>query len=658
MHKSPRALAIEAQPIDPRLLNIAGDATTPCGNDYRDTFLNDERNHAAMPWSPAHEALVLSLLQTAQPGDGTYNVPLGEAEGVILVSRPGRTHLHDLPEEMAARWPKIHEVDILVEDGRQRRRCAVVINERLEWIADVFMTQLLSTDAPTIDDLKRKLIDFGPDGASPTVYADGPDGFTLPLAICCGNYEQEPKVGSLVAPWLTKGFVEAITSSTTPFFTEEGEVIPLYLRLDVRGEDIDLSDPTLLLHNILRKESVIPTPRAVKAQQVRRLLDLRTPEGEPVYTAYTLAQKLGLSADTIHHLVEYLAIDEKIRAAVNADQISLKLAVTGREAICFGYDDKNRRHLLPAETQIAIFTRLCEAFRVEVVDGGIADNMATRAVLRKIKAEALEGTEFAAGTARPGRETASVKASREAAARVGVDVFDDMAKGLSRVAAEAAAEEDEGDSDYSAATGGDTAADKTAAKPKKPSIADRHVEEASKPASMPTMRVLREQIQDRAKKLRTRVEEFDMRNDDDVDSNGLVLSTAHAVLCYLDGDSTALIRFPVLAEALRGVVSGTSASAAAVTPRPVAAAPAAAPSKSPFVVADTVAKAVDLWEEAKETEPRQIAAHLNEAAESLRAPEEVLIQAAAKLESILKDFATRPLHENVAVHVREALYAL
>jgi len=175
---------------------------------------------------------------------------------------------------------------------------------------------------------------------------------------------------------------------------------------------------------------------------------------------------------------------------------------------------------------------------------------------------------------------------------------------------------------------------------------------------MPTMRVLREQIQDRAKKLRTRVEEFDMRNDDDVDSNGLVLSTAHAVLCYLDGDSTALIRFPVLAEALRGVVSGTSASAAAVTPRPVAAAPAAAPSKSPFVVADTVAKAVDLWEEAKETEPRQIAAHLNEAAESLRAPEEVLIQAAAKLESILKDFTTRPLHESVAVHVREALYAL
>jgi uncharacterized protein (UPF0147 family) len=177
---------------------------------------------------------------------------------------------------------------------------------------------------------------------------------------------------------------------------------------------------------------------------------------------------------------------------------------------------------------------------------------------------------------------------------------------------------------------------------------------------MPTMRVLREQIQDRAKKLRTRVEEFDMRNDDDVDSNGLVLSTAHAVLCYLDGDSTALIRFPVLAEALRGVVSGTSTSVASVPTaiRPVTAAPAAAPSKSPFVVADTVAKAVDLWEEAKETEPRQIAAHLNEAAESLRAPEEVLIQAAAKLESILKDFATRPLHENVAVHVREALYAL
>jgi uncharacterized protein (UPF0147 family) len=236
-----------------------------------------------------------------------------------------------------------------------------------------------------------------------------------------------------------------------------------------------------------------------------------------------------------------------------------------------------------------------------------------------------------------------------------------MAKGLSRVAAEAAAEEDEGDSDYAAAVGSD-GGDKTAVSKKKPSIADRHVEEASKPASMPTMRVLREQIHERAKKLRANVETFDLRGDDDVDSNGLVLSTAHAVLCYLDGDSTALVRFPVLAEALRGVVAAVAPSASAVAaptnPRPVT----AAAKPSPFAIADmakdTVAKAVDLWEEAKETEPRQIAAHLNEAAESLRAPEEVLIQAAAKLESILKDFATRPLHENVAVHVREALYAL
>jgi len=634
MNKSPRALAIEAQPFDPALLTIAGDATTPNGARYADTFLNDYRNPDMIAWSPAHEALVLSLAQTAK-AHGHVNVPIGEPDGVILMGD-----------------------DKVIEDGRQRRRCSVVFNARLRWIADVFMTQLLSTDAPTIEDLKQKLIDAGPDGEATGVHTEGNDGI-LPPPICRGSYDAPTlQPGDVIAPWLTKGFVEAITSSTTPFFTEEGEAIPLYLRLDVRGEDIDLSNPTLLLHNILRKESVIPTPRAVKAQQVRRLLDLRTPDGEPVYTAYTLAQKLGLSADTIHHLVEYLAIDEKIRAAVNADQISLKLAVTGREAICFGYDDKNRRHLLPAETQIAIFTRLCEAFRVEVADGGIADNMATRAVLRKIKAEALEGTEFAAGTARPGRETASVKASREAAARVGVDVFDDMAKGLSRVAAEASAEEDEGDSDYSAATGGDSATDKTAAKAKKPSIADRHVEEASKPASMPTMRVLREQIHERAKKLRANVETFDMRGDDDVDSNGLVLSTAHAVLCYLDGDSTALVRFPVLAEALRGVVSAAAVPTVAA-PRPVA---AATSKPSPFAVADMakdiVAKSVDLWEDAKQTEPRQIAEHLNTAAEDMRAPAEALIQAAAKLESLLKDFAARPLPEGVAVFVRESLYAL
>lgn len=633
LNKSPRALALEAQPFNPALLTIAGDATTPNGLRYVNTFLNDYRNPDMISWSPAHEALVLSLAQTARPS-GSVNVPTGEPDGVILMGD-----------------------DKLVEDGRQRRRCSIVFNARLSWITDTFIPSLLSADDLTTDDLKRELIAYGPDGESPALFAEGCEAI-LPPPICRGSFDAPaPQPGDVIAPWLTKGFVETITSATTPFFTETGEAIPLYLRLDVRGEDVDLSDPTLLLHNMLRKESVIPTPRAVKAQQVRRLLDLRTEAGEPVYTSYTLAQKLSLSADTIHHLVEYLAVDQRIRNAIDATQISLKLAVTGREAICFGYDDKNKRHLLPADTQCAIFDKLCDAFRIEVTDGGIADNMATRAVLRKIKAELLQGTEFASGTARPVRETASIKASREAAARVGVDVFDDMSKGLSRVASEASEAEDEADADYTA-SGSGSDSDKTAAKKKKPSIADRHVEEASKPASMPTMRVLREQIHDRAKKLRANVETFDMRGDDDVDSNGLVLSTAHAVLCYLDGDSTALVRFPVLAEALRGVVSA-AASPAVATPRPVA---AATSKPSPFAVADMakdiVAKSVDLWEDAKQTEPRQIAEHLNTAAEDMRAPAEALIQAAAKLESLLKDFAERPLPEGVAVFVRESLYVM
>lgn len=41
MNKSPRALALEAQPFNPALLTIAGDATTPNGLRYVNTFLND-----------------------------------------------------------------------------------------------------------------------------------------------------------------------------------------------------------------------------------------------------------------------------------------------------------------------------------------------------------------------------------------------------------------------------------------------------------------------------------------------------------------------------------------------------------------------------------------------------------------------------------------
>ena len=43
MNKSPRALALEAQPFNPALLTIAGDATTPNGLRYVNTFLNDYR---------------------------------------------------------------------------------------------------------------------------------------------------------------------------------------------------------------------------------------------------------------------------------------------------------------------------------------------------------------------------------------------------------------------------------------------------------------------------------------------------------------------------------------------------------------------------------------------------------------------------------------
>jgi hypothetical protein len=86
MNKSPRALALEAHPFDPACLTVAGDATTPNGQRYVDSFLNDYRNPNMVAWSPAHEALVLSLVQTARPS-GSVNVPVGEPDGVVLMTK-------------------------------------------------------------------------------------------------------------------------------------------------------------------------------------------------------------------------------------------------------------------------------------------------------------------------------------------------------------------------------------------------------------------------------------------------------------------------------------------------------------------------------------------------------------------------------------------
>ena len=150
----------------------------------------------------------------------------------------------------------------------------------------------------------------------------------------------------------------------------------------------------LLAHpNIRSKEASIETPLHIKAAQYMALLGIRSGDA-PKYTVAQVARKCGVSPGTVYAAIHYSEITPEIRAAVDADKIALKLAITDRDCICYGFDAKGDRHLLSVEQQTAIWEKLCAAFAVEAADDGIRDNAHTRRALRGIKAEVLEGTGY------------------------------------------------------------------------------------------------------------------------------------------------------------------------------------------------------------------------------------------------------------------------
>lgn len=99
--------------------------------------------------------------------------------------------------------------------------------------------------------------------------------------------------------------------------------------------------------------------------------------------------------DGIYNHLYFLDLHEDVQAAIESEQIALKLAVTGVDCICYGFvDEGNKRELLTPVQQLKILRNLQYAFRDSSV--GIPDNDITRAVLAKIKGRALTGMGYRA----------------------------------------------------------------------------------------------------------------------------------------------------------------------------------------------------------------------------------------------------------------------
>ena len=650
MNKSPRAVLVESTPLSPLQITVPGDATTPAGSRYASTYGNDYRQECA--WSEKHELQLLHLMATAKPlreatktgnklSYRTVAMVPSETLAVFVQSVP-KAEVDASDDASSYFSDDDGYFNVVTDDGRQRRLDARVGNERLRWIAQQFVTPLWS-ETPDVairgELLRERLYIYGgiEDEKLAARYVDGADATTLPPRANGGTYSD----GEILAPWLTRSYVDTLMKQ--PWFDEDGDAILLALRLDVRGEDVNLNDASVLLNNIRGKEASVPTPLAVKAKQYQALLSAVEDDGKGgtrfKYTVYTLAQELKCSPDSVRNVVFYCELLGEIRAAIDAGQVALKLCVTGRECICYGFDEDGERALLTRDQQKQIWDALLKAFAVEAgSEAGIPDNATTRAILRKIKAEVLAGTGLEGGGKARREGRASVAASKAAAERVGVTVdtsaLDDMSKPLSRIA---------GDDD----SGGDDDA-----KPAKKSKKDDDGY-SSKPSTKKAPQSLRAALAVKAKQMKAQLEEFNAEGRD-ADEDGLVLAVADAVAAVNEGADpvVAFKRFPVLLEAL-GLAKRSRGSAAAVT--------AAATKMSPWQREERVKEVVALAVEAAEAailsddvSKGDIAKQINDVGAS--DDDEILVDAAKMLDAACSDFTTKPLAPTLANHIREYLY--
>lgn len=337
----------------PQQITVPGD-DTEAGQRYAKTFANDHR--ARLDWSDKHELQILHLLSTSRRDVSDYNVP-AEPLSVFLIRRSDGVGLRLNGERF----------DLVTDDGRQRRRDGMVLNERLRKIA----------------------ADYEADIVNGTLY----EALTKP--------GHKP-------PWLTATFAEEL--ATGPWFNPDGSPCLLAFRVDVVAEDPDLDDPAILLDNVRRKEASIPTPLPALAKQYTSLLGAKR-GGVALFPHITkLAEKIGKSPQHVRSVLDYEKLDPLLKDAVDKQTIGLGLAVVGPDCIAFVTVDGEKKPL-PCEAQVAVYKELAATYAVEL-DDGIPDNKTTR------KGVALIKERLGFGTAKTVAKTVAVVKTEAAPAAV------------------------------------------------------------------------------------------------------------------------------------------------------------------------------------------------------------------------------------------------
>ncbi len=339
----PRSIAKQTY-FRPDDLTVAGDETTPHGEVFAGTMLDDGRQD--LTWGDKHAQIVLGMVMGAEPVANPY-----AADHVLGAAVDGATKRAMCPvgEPELVYVQHVAGVPgfaIVIENGRQRRRCAGEIDARLAWIVGEFITDELRAEKPAQQRIKLRntLLEWAKN--HPTA--------------------QE-------AAWLTRPFVNAILGSgedgggeTSGWFDKAWNPLPCLLKVQIIGVDVDVNDPRLLVQSVARKEAQVETPPSLRARQIQRALDKKNAAGEPLLSPKGVAQLLNMGDDALNNSLLILDAIPDVQAAIDSGKLSAKVALIGnpgkRDAAFVVWPKGQPRVLIPPAAQAQVLKGLLEAF--------------------------------------------------------------------------------------------------------------------------------------------------------------------------------------------------------------------------------------------------------------------------------------------------------
>ena len=339
---------------------IPGDATD-AGQRYAGTVLDDGRQ--ALPWSKEHEDILSGFLAAAE------FIPHPDGKGAkIAVSKASAVAVYVVGNE--------DHFELPLEGGRQRTRVARALNERLEYVAawcaqhpEYTTTQarrkwLLtekSDDRPWIDEDFVRLV-FGT-----SEFGTGGD-----------------------KSWIVVKKDKSVDPPTVSFAPVE-----FWLTINVAGLNPDLNDNTVLLNMIARQDGRVPTPRSIRANNVKRLL-AKDGKGNTL-TTDAIGKLLGMSADTVQNDTRFLMLIPEVQAAIEADRVSqtVVLSGAGRKAGCLFTKVDGTLVPLAEDQQRKIWTALLSEYPADS-EGNVPRIFGDKAVKLglRIQKTVLDGKEW------------------------------------------------------------------------------------------------------------------------------------------------------------------------------------------------------------------------------------------------------------------------